>query len=272
MGQRSMTTETIALTEAGEAYDALAPAYDLLTRGYAYDRWLPALEQLAHDQGLRGSRLLDVACGTGRASCLYVSGATRSPPATSRPRCLPGLARRLQMSFCTSSICASYPRWAASTSSRASMTPSTTCLTSMNSKQRFEASPGTWPPEGIAVWDLNTLAQYRGQFARDHIVADEDMFVAWRGWASGPESPQGALIEITIEIFADDGDGAWRRETSIASSAPLDSRDGRPIEPSRRAGVGRRPRPAPRRRHRARSSNELVHTKAVYSGPAERRA
>src|SRR5690348_17252562 len=49
------------------AYDTLAPAYDLLTAGYAYERWLTALERLAHEHGLRGHRVLDVACGTGKS-------------------------------------------------------------------------------------------------------------------------------------------------------------------------------------------------------------
>src|SRR4051812_48148758 len=52
---------------AERAYDALAPAYDLLTGGYAYDRWLAALESLAVAHGLAGRRVLDVACGTGKS-------------------------------------------------------------------------------------------------------------------------------------------------------------------------------------------------------------
>ena len=62
-----MATGLEPSTQAGEAYDALASGYDTLTRDYAYDRWLPALEQLAHDHGLAGHRVLDVACGTGES-------------------------------------------------------------------------------------------------------------------------------------------------------------------------------------------------------------
>jgi len=49
------------------AYDVLAPAYDLLTAGYAYRPWLAAIERLACDHGLAGRRALDVACGTGKS-------------------------------------------------------------------------------------------------------------------------------------------------------------------------------------------------------------
>jgi SAM-dependent methyltransferase len=47
------------------AYDALAPGYDDLTRGHDHAGWTRLLESHARDAGLRGMRLLDVACGTG---------------------------------------------------------------------------------------------------------------------------------------------------------------------------------------------------------------
>ena len=52
---------------SAKAYDVLAPVYDLLTSAYAHERWVGALEGLAREFGLQGSRLLDVACGTGKS-------------------------------------------------------------------------------------------------------------------------------------------------------------------------------------------------------------
>jgi trans-aconitate 2-methyltransferase len=54
-------------TAALSTYEALAPSYDEMTVEYRYDRWLPALERLALEHGLTGSRVLDVACGTGKS-------------------------------------------------------------------------------------------------------------------------------------------------------------------------------------------------------------
>src|SRR4249919_3546205 len=49
------------------AYEAIAPVYDDFTHHHDYELWLgnllPELERL----GLRGNRLLDVACGTGKS-------------------------------------------------------------------------------------------------------------------------------------------------------------------------------------------------------------
>src|SRR3954465_8072732 len=57
----------MATTIDGAEYDALAPAYDLLTAGYDYDRWIGEILRWAREPGLRGRRALDVACGTGKS-------------------------------------------------------------------------------------------------------------------------------------------------------------------------------------------------------------
>jgi len=52
---------------ARHTYDALAPSYDDFTLGYGYkyETWTATLLARAEAEGLRGKRMLDVACGTG---------------------------------------------------------------------------------------------------------------------------------------------------------------------------------------------------------------
>ncbi len=49
------------------AYEAIAPVYDDFTAHHDYDLWLGLLLPKVEAQELRGDRLLDVACGTGKS-------------------------------------------------------------------------------------------------------------------------------------------------------------------------------------------------------------
>src|SRR4051812_2765727 len=49
------------------AYDALAPYYDTFTAHHRLDAGTASIEELAIRHGMRGNRLLDLACGTGRS-------------------------------------------------------------------------------------------------------------------------------------------------------------------------------------------------------------
>jgi SAM-dependent methyltransferase len=55
---------------AKEAYERIAPSYDDFTLGYGYkyETWARTLLAQAEAAGLRGKRMLDVACGTGFSS------------------------------------------------------------------------------------------------------------------------------------------------------------------------------------------------------------
>ena len=69
-------------------------------------------------------------------------------------------------------------------------------------------------PDGIAIWDLNTLAQYRGQFARDQILARPDLFIGWCARREPPKIDVGDVVEVAVDVFAPITDGAWKRTTS----------------------------------------------------------
>src|SRR5919199_31478 len=49
------------------AYESLAPFYDSYTDGYGHGPWLANIEKIALTHGLRGNRVLDVGCGTGKS-------------------------------------------------------------------------------------------------------------------------------------------------------------------------------------------------------------
>lgn len=62
-----------APSQAACAYDVLAPYYDDFTAGYAYERWMGAIEDRAAALGLGGRRALDLACGTGKSTAQLIA-------------------------------------------------------------------------------------------------------------------------------------------------------------------------------------------------------
>jgi SAM-dependent methyltransferase len=196
---------------AQEAYDGLAPHYDAFTAGYAYDRWLDALEGLAIAHGLHGRRLFDVACGTGKSF-------------------LPMAERGYEVVACDLSPgmveCAQEKAGAAADVFVADMRelPAVgefdlvTCLddavnyltTPADLRAAMRGFERNLRPGGLAIFDANTLATYRTSFARDAALERDGAFFCWRGEAS-PDAAPGALASAWIEVFSADDEGLWRR-------------------------------------------------------------
>lgn len=118
-------------------------------------------------------------------------------------------------------------------------------------------------PDGLAIWDLNTIAQYRGQFSRDAIKTDADFYVGWAARHADVEVAEGCLIEVDVDVFARASGACWTRSSSVHRQChwPVDSVG----EISRRAGVrllttrGQYPGAV-----LGQELDELVHTKAFY--------
>jgi SAM-dependent methyltransferase len=204
----------MAATDTREAYDRLAPGYDALTADYCHERWLDALEGLARRHGLRGRRLLDVACGTGKSFAPMlakgyrvvgcdISGAMLARAAARAPhvRLLRADMRRLD---------------------RLGEFDLVTCLDDAlnyllepeDLEQALRGFRRNLAPAGIALWDLNTLAMYRTSFAGDRLLERDGVFLAWRGDTSA-QLPAGGPASVTVELFSPARDGLWARTSSV---------------------------------------------------------
>ena len=192
------------------AYDALAPVYDGLTAHHDHERWLALLLGLARGHGLAGTRVLDVACGTGKSFMplvrrgFDVTACDISPAMAARARRRArghGVRVRVADMRRLPLLCA-----------RADL------VTSLDDAVNYLLDPaelraalagmrGNLRPGGLLVFDVNTLATYRAVFCDG---------LAWAGgpntYASLGEShavEAGGLFATTLQ--------AWRGELRTGS-------------------------------------------------------
>lgn len=201
------------MTPAAEAYQRLAPFYDELTREHDYDGWTRHLEETALRFGVSGTRLLDAACGTGKSF-------------------LPFLARGYTVTGCDIS-----PEMVALASAKApeadlfvadvrTLGPigSFDLITCLDDSVNYLIDDGdledglgalacNLAPDGVLVFDVNTLSTYRTTFARDTALDGPDVFLVWRGRCAGDEEP-GCIAELLIEAFTETEAGLYERVTS----------------------------------------------------------
>jgi SAM-dependent methyltransferase len=206
------------VSPALEAYERLAPVYDLLTAGYDHPTWLDSLEALALGHGLQGRRLLDVACGTGKsfmpmlARGYEVSACDVSPAMVELARAkVVGTGSRANLFVADMRTLPSLP----------APVDLITCLDDavnyLLSAEDLTAALGCMAralaPGGLIAFDVNTLATYRSSFASDFALDGPDSFLCWRGEAGSDFGP-GEVAEAAIEVFEEEPDGRWRRTTS----------------------------------------------------------
>src|SRR5829696_4674472 len=176
---------TVATTAVRDSYDGMAAAYDRFTAHHDYEGWTATLEGLARRHGLAGHRLLDAGCGTGKSFQPFVrrgyevvafdiSPAMAAIAAAKAPevpvfvfdvRELPRLGTFDLV--CCLDDCLNY------------------VLEPAELTAALAALAGNLAPDGLMVFDLNTLATYRGFFSELLVDPAEEEVLVWRG-----ETPQ----------------------------------------------------------------------------------
>jgi SAM-dependent methyltransferase len=198
---------------AREAYDAFAPYYDRFTASHDHATWTADLEALARSAGLRGRRLLDVACGSGKSF-------------------LPFLERGYEVTACDIS-----PAMAGIAAEKAGhrarvevhdmralpLLGAFDLILCIDDAVNYLLEPDeltaalagmrrNLAPSGVIVVDTNSLGTYRRFFAGLQVVADEDLVIVWRGESSA-ELPPGGRASATTQVLRRSADGEWAEAT-----------------------------------------------------------
>lgn len=208
-------TPTATADPATAAYEALAPFYDAYTHSYDHHRWLANLEAIALEAGLRGHRLLDVACGTGKSFMpmldrgYAVVACDMSPAMVERARRRSGHAdAEVLVADMRDLPCLGTFDLATC------LDDSLNYLLSEEELERALAGVAlNLRPGGVFVFDLNSLAVYRRLFSQDRVAETDEAMFCWRGTGETAVA-SGAVCEATIEIFSERDGGCWARTSS----------------------------------------------------------
>ncbi len=198
-------------TAAGEdarwaelTYEAIASVYDDFTAHHDYEGWLSELLPALERHGLRGRRLLDVGCGTGKSF-------------------MPMLARGWQVTGCD--ISASMLELAREKAGQAAELSAADmrelplfgefdlvwalddAVNYLLSAEELERALGgmrrNLAPTGLLLFDVNTLLAYRTFFAETEVVERGGRRLVWRGQAA-PDTPPGSICEAHLFLEAPD--------------------------------------------------------------------
>ncbi len=195
------------------AYQAIAPAYDDFTAHHNYELWLGELMPKLERHGIRGNRLLDVACGTGKSF-------------------LPMLERGWQVTACDiSPAMVEIAREKAGDRVDISVADMRELpvfgefdvvfclddavnylLSSGELEQALTGMRRNLGPGGLLMFDVNTLEAYRTFFAEEVVVERGGRRMIWKGLTS-PGAEPGSIAEASFEV------------------EPLDASGGPPIPP-----------------------------------------
>lgn len=198
---------------AEQAYEAIAPVYDDFTAHHDYELWLGNLLPKLRRHGLRGRRLLDVGCGTGKSFLPMlergweVTACDISPSMLELARAKAGDAARLSVADMRElPVFGEFDLvWA--------LDDAVNYL--LSGEELGEALSGmqaNLAPGGLLMFDVNLLQAYRTFFAEVQRVERNGRRLVWRGQGSA-DTPPGSISEARFEV--EPGDGEVDVETHV---------------------------------------------------------
>ena len=195
------------MSRVRDAYDAVAPFYDLFTAHHRYEEWTATLERLARDAGLRGNRLLDVACGTGKSFMPFLERGYAVTACDISPA-MAAIAERKAAGRARVEVhdMRALPRLGEFDLVCCLDDAVNHLLDAADLVAALRAMRGNLADTGVLVFDANTLMAYRSFFASATVVQSDDRVLVWDG-RTPAGMPAGGAADA--ELLALERDGEW---------------------------------------------------------------
>lgn len=192
---------------AEQAYEAIAPVYDDFTAHHDYELWLGNILPKARSHGLRGRRLLDVGCGTGKSFLPMLERGWEVTACDISPSML-GLARAKAGDAAQLSVAdmRKLPRFGEFDLVWSLDDAVNYLLSEEELREALSGMRANLAPGGLLMFDVNTLQAYRTFFAEEQRVERGGRQLIWRGQGSTDASP-GSISEARFEVVAKDASG-----------------------------------------------------------------
>jgi SAM-dependent methyltransferase len=184
---------------AERTYEAMAPVYDAFTAHHDYEAWLTDLLTALERNGLRGRRLLDVGCGTGKSFLPMlprgwdVTGCDISPAMLELAQEKAGDSVRLSVADMRE-----LPEFGEFDLVWALDDAVNYLLSDEELEGALVGMRENLSPTGLLLFDVNALPAYRTFFAETEIVERDGWRLVWTGRAAADMAP-GAICESTLE-------------------------------------------------------------------------
>ncbi len=192
------------------AYEAIAPFYDDFTAHHDYELWLGNLLPELERHGLRGNRLLDVACGTGK-SFLPMLNRGWEVTASDVSAAMVELAREKAGDAVALSVAdmRELPDFGQFDLVWCLDDAINYLLSGEELEQALRGMRRNLGPDGLLMFDVNTIEAYRTFFAEEVVVERDGRRLVWTG-RSSPEVEPGSISEAGFEVLPATGEDGPR--------------------------------------------------------------
>lgn len=199
------------LDRAADTYNAMAAYYDGYTDHPAYRHWITGLEALARRHGVRGRRLLDAGCGTGKSLLPLLE---RGYDVTACDGSAGMLARaeakvgdRVQLVHCDLTELPDLGSFDLITC----LNDVCNCVLDPSDLARVLRRLGdSLAPGGVLVFDASLISVFRTAFASTHQRERDGHVFVWVGEGSST-MPEGGVASARLDAFVEGDDGRWTR-------------------------------------------------------------